>query len=80
MDAGLQAALRRAGERAGIPLGRMASGAGHDCATFAGLGIPSAMLFLRNDHGSHNPREAMDMADFGAGLAVLTGALEEWLG
>lgn len=80
MDAGLQAALRRAGERVGIPLGRMASGAGHDCATFAGLGIPSAMLFLRNDHGSHNPREAMEMADFGAGLAVLTGALEEWLG
>ncbi len=42
----------------------MASGAGHDAAVFAGVGVPSAMIFVRNDHGSHNPEESMDLADF----------------
>jgi N-carbamoyl-L-amino-acid hydrolase len=79
MDPGLQNALRRAATDAGVPFTSMASGAGHDCATFAGLGIPSAMLFLRNEHGSHNPHEAMAIPDFAAGLAVLTGALRELL-
>ncbi|WP_426958653.1 hydantoinase/carbamoylase family amidase [Muricoccus radiodurans] len=79
MDPGLRAVLREAASRAGVPVREMASGAGHDCATFAGLGIPSAMLFLRNAHGSHNPEEAMEMADFAAGLAVLSGALEALL-
>lgn len=53
------------------------SGAGHDCATFAGLGIPSVMRFLRNGHGSHSPDEALDMDDIGAGLAVLVPAVAE---
>lgn len=79
MDARIQDILWRAGERTGTGMMRMASGAGHDCATFAGLGIPSAMLFLRNENGSHNPDETLDMADLAAGLAVLTGALEELL-
>src|SRR5699024_3391907 len=42
----------------------MASGAGHDAAIFAHAGIPATMMFLRNQHGSHNPDEAMDLADF----------------
>lgn len=79
MDAGLRATLVAAAAGAGIPVLEMASGAGHDAATFSGLGVPTAMLFLRNDHGSHNPDEAMEMADFAAGLAVLVRALEEWL-
>ena len=49
----------------------MASGAGHDAAVFTRVGIPSAMIFVRNEHGSHNPDEAMSLADF----AVGTGAL-----
>lgn len=40
------------------------SGAGHDAAVFANAGIPSAMLFIRNQHGSHNPHEAMALEDF----------------
>jgi len=76
MDEGLRAALRESAARAGVAVREMASGAGHDCATFAGLGIPSAMLFLRNANGSHNPDEAMAMEDFAAGLAVLSGALD----
>ena len=55
----------------------MASGAGHDALTFAGLGVPTAMLFIRNQHGSHNPEEAMALADFAAALDVLAAAIEE---
>lgn len=53
----------------------MASGAGHDAAVFAKLGIPTAMIFVRNDRGSHNPDESMDLNDFG----VATQALLELL-
>jgi len=79
MDEGLRALLMRAAAAAGVPAREMASGAGHDCATFAGLGVPSAMLFLRNANGSHNPDEALDMADLGAGLAVLAPTLASLL-
>jgi acetylornithine deacetylase/succinyl-diaminopimelate desuccinylase-like protein len=65
---------------AGVATREMASGAGHDCATSAGLGVPSAMLFLRNGHRSHNAHEALDMADVGARLAVLAPAVDELLG
>lgn len=80
MDPGLRALLMRSASEAGVPAREMASGAGHDCATFAGLGIPSVMLFLRNEHGSHNPDEALEMADVGAALAVLAPAVQERLG
>lgn len=80
MDPALRALLLRAATQAGVPAREMASGAGHDCATFAGLGIPSAMLFLRNAHGSHNPEESLDLADVGAALAVMTRAVAELLG
>jgi len=79
MDPKLRQHLLSAAERAGIPTREMASGAGHDCATFASLGIASAMIFLRNDKGSHNPDEAMEIEDFGAGLTVLVSALETLL-
>jgi N-carbamoyl-L-amino-acid hydrolase len=54
-----------------IPHTQMASGAGHDAAVFAGAGIPSAMIFVRNQNGSHNPDEAMDMSDFELAVRVL---------
>jgi N-carbamoyl-L-amino-acid hydrolase len=50
----------------------MPSGAGHDSAVFANAGVPSAMIFVRNDKGSHNPNEAMDYDDFFAGAELLT--------
>jgi N-carbamoyl-L-amino-acid hydrolase len=50
----------------------MASGGGHDAAAFAQAGVPAAMLFVRNQHGSHNPHEAMRLEDFAAGCAVMT--------
>jgi len=42
----------------------MPSGAGHDAAVFAKMGIPTAMIFVRNAQGSHNPDETMAMEDF----------------
>lgn len=58
-----------------LPVHTMASGAGHDAATFALAGVPSVMIFIRNANGSHNPDEAMDMEDFFAALSALTEML-----
>lgn len=54
---------------------RMPSGAGHDAAIFATAGVPAAMLFVRNQWGSHNPREAMRLDDLGLAVRVLVRAL-----
>jgi N-carbamoyl-L-amino-acid hydrolase len=62
-------------ERAGIPHTKLASGAGHDAAVFAHAGVPTAMLFIRNAHGSHNPHEHMAIEDFLLATRVLAGAL-----
>jgi N-carbamoyl-L-amino-acid hydrolase len=77
MDPGLVERLRRVIRDLGLPDEPMASGAGHDSAVFSNAGVPSAMLFVRNEHGSHNPREAMEMADFMAGAEVLWRVLAE---
>ncbi len=53
----------------------MASGAGHDAAVFARVGVPSAMIFVRNENGSHNPDEAMSLEDFAVGARALLGLL-----
>jgi N-carbamoyl-L-amino-acid hydrolase len=34
------------------------------------------MLFIRNDRGSHNPHEAMEIDDFMLGVNVLQRALQ----
>lgn len=49
----------------------MASGGGHDAAVFGNAGIPSAMVFVRNRNGSHNPQEAMELPDFLAGTDIV---------
>lgn len=48
----------------------IASGAAHDAAAFAAAGTPTAMVFIRNEHGSHNPDEAMTIDDFMAATAL----------
>lgn len=75
MDAGLRAGLLAAAQD--VPVLEMASGGGHDAAAFAAAGIPAAMLFVRNQNGSHNPAEAMRMEDFDAACRVLTRWLVE---
>ncbi len=62
-------------EHLSLPAETIPSGAGHDAAVFANAGIPSAMIFVRNDHGSHNPQEAMEIDDFLCGADVLYEAI-----
>ena len=74
MDAGWLQRLEAAAVQGEKPE-RIASGAGHDAAVFANAGVPSAMVFIRNENGSHNPHEAMDVDDFLAGIELLQRAM-----
>lgn len=67
--------VQAAATDAGIAHENMPSGAGHDSAVFANAGVPSTMVFVRNQNGSHNPHEAMEMEDFFAGAEVLSQSL-----
>jgi beta-ureidopropionase / N-carbamoyl-L-amino-acid hydrolase len=71
MDTRLRARLMSLLER---PF-EMPSGAGHDAAVFCRVGVPSAMIFVRNAHGSHNPHEAMALEDFAVGAQAMLGLL-----
>jgi N-carbamoyl-L-amino-acid hydrolase len=77
MDARLCGVLATACGKLDVPFDVIPSGAGHDASLFANAGIPSGMLFVRNQNGSHNPREAMDMADFMLGAQALSDAFEQ---
>ncbi|HST74077.1 MAG TPA: Zn-dependent hydrolase [Acetobacteraceae bacterium] len=72
MDMGIQDGLARAAAELGVAHRRMASGGGHDAAAFVQAGVAAGMIFVRNQNGSHSPREAMRMADFAAATAVVT--------
>ncbi len=71
VDPAIAAGLETAADRLGIPTMRLGSPASHDAAAFAAAGVPIAMLFVRNEHGSHNPREAMELEDLLDACAVL---------
>ena len=71
MDESLRAVLAREAQVLGLTPLAMPSGAGHDAQDFERAGYPAAMIFVRNAHGSHNPHEAMDMADFALGTQLL---------
>ena len=68
----LRDSLAALAARRGIAAKSMPSGAGHDAGAFIEAGIPTAMLFIRNEHGSHNPDEAMDLADFEQSCRILS--------
>ena len=76
-DPGLVEALKSAMGRTGLEPFVMPSGGGHDAAVFAAAGVPSAMVFVRNRNGSHNPDEAMDLPDFMAAVDIVYGFLIE---
>jgi beta-ureidopropionase / N-carbamoyl-L-amino-acid hydrolase len=80
MDATWIERLRAAARGLGLPDEPMPSGAGHDAAVFANQGVPSSMIFVRNQNGSHNPDEAMEIDDFVAGVEVMSAALQEAAG
>ena len=75
MDPKLCQVLLDACAARGIAHDIIPSGAGHDASLFANAGIPSGMLFVRNQNGSHNPQEAMEMDDFMLGVQALSDAI-----
>jgi len=77
MDPKLMTLAEEVAQRLGIDAAKMASGAGHDCAVFANEGVPCAMIFIRNEDGSHNPNEKMDIQDFAEASRLLCGMLDE---
>src|SRR5262249_22666709 len=72
VDASIKADLERCADELRIPVLQLGSPASHDAAAFAAAGVPMGMIFVRNENGSHNPREAMAVDDFMAGAALLT--------
>ena len=71
LDPELQDELARAAQEVGIATLRMPSGGGHDAVAFAQAGVPAALLFVRNQNGSHTPAEAMRMEDFASATTVI---------
>lgn len=75
VDKDLADHLRNAAKRADIPVLDIASGAGHDSAVLANLGVPVTMIFVANQNGSHNPHERMKLDDFMLGTEVLATSI-----
>lgn len=69
--------LGRGAEMLGLPAMHLLSPASHDAAAFAQAGVPIGMIFIRNENGSHNPREQMDIDDFLDGVSLLAWWLTE---
>ena len=71
VDPAIFRGLRVGADARGIAQHDLGSPASHDAAAFAAAGVPMGMVFVRNENGSHNPREAMTLDDFLDGTAVL---------
>jgi N-carbamoyl-L-amino-acid hydrolase len=71
VDPAIRDGLRADAAALGIATLDLGSPASHDAAAFAECGVPMGMVFVRNENGSHNPHEAMEIADFLDGAAVL---------
>ena len=67
----LVSGLDRAARDLGMTAPYVPSGAGHDAAAFAEAGVASAMLFVRNRNGSHNPHESMEIGDLDQAIRLL---------
>jgi N-carbamoyl-L-amino-acid hydrolase len=73
--AGMQRAVSRAAERAGLTATSLPSGAGHDAQMIASL-CPMGMIFVPSIGGiSHSPLERTTWEDCARGAAVLLGAI-----
>lgn len=72
MDARWRSRLAEGARLAAIAVREIPCGAGHDTAEFVRAGIPASMIFVRNTGESHSPSEHMELADFRAGLRLLT--------
>ena len=73
---GLTNLMAEAVAGAGHRIERLPSGAGHDAAVMAAI-APVAMLFVRCEGGiSHNPAEAVELADVAAAVEVTSRFLD----
>ena len=68
--------FHRKGQKTPIGPKYSTSPASHDAANFAAAGIPTGLLLIRNAHGSHNPREAMEVDDLMAAAATFAAFLQ----
>ena len=71
MSKDVMSGMTGAMERLGLEAFMMASGGGHDASVFANAGVPSGMVFVRNQNGSHNPDEDMEIRDLLRGTSVI---------
>jgi beta-ureidopropionase / N-carbamoyl-L-amino-acid hydrolase len=76
-DPAIRAGLADAAARLGIAQRPLPSPASHDAANFAAAGVPTGMILVRNRHGSHNPREALELEDLMAAVSTLALWLAE---
>ena len=72
VDPTMRSALQHCAAELAMPVLQLGSPASHDAAAFAAAGVPMGMILIRNENGSHNPREAMAIDDFMAGVTLLT--------
>ena len=70
--------LLNSSENIGLPRASLPSGAGHDAAIFANTGVKTGMIFVRNDKGSHNPDEMMEIDDFILAMKILKNFIIEY--
>lgn len=77
LDADLIQSILAACVTEGLPAETIPSGAGHDAAVFAQAGIPTGMIFVRNQNGSHNPNEHMEISDLMAAVGVMRRVAKE---
>ena len=70
--------LKGAAKKAEIEVMDIPSGAGHDSAVMADMGVPITMIFVANQDGSHNWKEKMKLDDFMLGTEVLFTAISTY--
>ena len=71
VDGDVKAGLEEAARKQDMVFLNIGSPASHDAAAFSAAGVPTGMIFVRNENGSHNPNEAMTILDFLDGTSVL---------
>lgn len=69
------ASLQSCAEELGVRHISMYSPASHDAGAFSAAGIPTGMILIRNENGSHNPQEKMCVDDFLEAVKVLVAWL-----
>lgn len=80
VDGGLVERLQQHAEKLGISFVLMPSMPGHDADRMAARGIRTAMVFIRHDGLSHNPKEAMKEKDFSKSTRTIQEAIAEMQG